>query len=162
MEIDVWASLSYSHLHWWLHARSRIHATGNRAIHNKWWTDAHFLTDDDNTSSRITVSSPCSSVSCRCFPPRWWATLAPRAKFRQTDPLLAHADSHASVFPFYILLRYLSRTQSIHYGERKLCFLTTLEFRTIRRCFRFLQRLHLRCWERVILVKITPQLEIDS
>lgn len=36
VEIDVWASLSYSHLHWWLHARPLSRALEPRSIHNKW------------------------------------------------------------------------------------------------------------------------------
>lgn len=112
VEIDVWASLSYSHLHWWLHTRPLSHG----------WNRALFTINDKPTR----ISQPMTTVSYwrgHCFFALFVVRslqLFPRdeqrhAKFGQADLVRALADSHASVFPFYILLRYLSRIQSSSY-----------------------------------------------
>lgn len=90
-------------------------------------------------------------VRFRCFP--CFPVDEQRSKFRQTDPMLAHADSHARVY-----FRFISYWDIFHAhnrsttSERKLCSLTTLGFRTISRCFLFLREIALRCWERVMLL----------
>lgn len=82
VEIDVWASLSYSHLHWWLHARPHSRTAGTTL----------FAINDGPTR----ISQPTTTIPSRCrghrrfalfvrFPPLFLRDEQRSAKFGQTD-----------------------------------------------------------------------------
>lgn len=79
MEIDVWASLSYSHLHWWLHARPHSHTTG---------TTLFTINDEPTRISQPMTTIPNVAATVALFVR--FLPLFPRdeqrsAKFGQTD-----------------------------------------------------------------------------
>lgn len=122
MEIDVWASLNYSHLHWWLHARPLSHG----------WNRALFTINDELTRiSRLMTtvshrSSPCSLfVSYRCF---LMMSNATRNSSKQIACSRTRGLPRECISVLYPTVRYLSRIQSSHYREWKLCFFSFQDY----------------------------------